>query len=203
MILYGDHLWDSPWFFTAFVALSEKRIPFQTRVLDLSRGDQRAPSFSGAITGRIPAIEHDGFWLAESSAIVEYVDEAFDGPRLLPSDRQQRARARQILSWLRSDLMPLREERPTTTMFYARATASLSDKARASAQKLLGVTTALLGEREHLFGEWSVADSDLAFMVHRLILNGDEVPEHVRAYAARQWQRPSVRAFVEQERPKR
>jgi glutathione S-transferase len=38
-------------------------------------------------------------------------------------------------------------------------------------------------------------------MLHRLILNGHEIPAKVRTFAETQWQRPSIRAFVEHERP--
>lgn len=48
--------------------------------------------------GRIPAFEHDGFHLFETGAITRYVDEAFDGPALLPEDVKARARANQIIS---------------------------------------------------------------------------------------------------------
>ena len=48
--------------------------------------------------------------------------------------------------------------------------------------------------------EW-VADVDLAVMLNRLVLNGDAVPEHLAAYATRQWQRPSVQLWVNQKRP--
>ena len=37
-------------------------------------------------------------------------------PPLLPALPQPRARARQLLAWIRSDLMPIREERATHTM---------------------------------------------------------------------------------------
>lgn len=47
-------------------------------------------------TGTIPAIDHDGFVLAESEAIVEYLDEAFEGPSLLPGDARSRARIRML-----------------------------------------------------------------------------------------------------------
>lgn len=196
--LYGDSHWDSPYFFSAFVALREKRVAFETRTLDLDKGEQRSGTLAGAITARIPAIDHDGFWLAESMAIAEYVDESFDGPRLFPTDARARARARQILSWLRSDLLALRDERPTTTMFFAREREPLTTRGQAAADKLIRVTTTLLGE--DAFRAWSLAHVDLAFMLHRLILNGHEVPEHVRAFAVREWARESVRAFVEHER---
>ncbi|WP_192178962.1 glutathione S-transferase family protein [Mesorhizobium amorphae] len=50
--------------------------------------------------GRIPAFEHDGFRLFEASAIASYVDEAFDGPALQPTDARARATMNQIIGML-------------------------------------------------------------------------------------------------------
>jgi glutathione S-transferase len=50
--------------------------------------------------GKIPAFEHAGFRLYESQAIERYVDEAFAGPPLQPTDLRQRARMNQALSIL-------------------------------------------------------------------------------------------------------
>lgn len=47
-------------------------------------------------SGTIPAIDHDGFILAESEAIVEYLDEAFPGPSLFPGDAKARALIRRL-----------------------------------------------------------------------------------------------------------
>ncbi|MCF3638651.1 glutathione S-transferase [Rhizobium sp. TRM95111] len=50
--------------------------------------------------GRIPAFEHDGFRLHETSAIARYVDEAFPGPSLQPAGLRERARMNQIVAML-------------------------------------------------------------------------------------------------------
>lgn len=206
IVLYGDTTWDSPYVFSVYVALKEKGLPFDMRTLDLTQGEQRAVRYQErSITARVPCIDHDGFMLSESLAIIEYLDDSFSGPAyppLLPRATLPRARARQLLGWLRSDLLPLRDERPTTTMFYARATKPLGEKAQAAADKLLRIAEQVIprGEGE-LFGHWSAADADLAFMLHRLILNGDPVPERVARYATRQWNRPSIRGYVEHDRP--
>jgi glutathione S-transferase len=199
--LYGEPYWYSPYVFTAFVALKEKGVEFETKVVSLDAGEQKSAAFAPSITGRVPALEHDGFWLAESSAIAEYVDESFPGARLLPGATRERARARQLMAFIRSDLMALREERSTETMFYARASKPLSEAGQAAADKLVQVAERVIGGPQ-LFETWSIADADLAFMLHRLILNGHEVPAKVRAFAETQWERPSVRAFVEHPRPK-
>jgi glutathione S-transferase len=106
------------------------------------------------------------------------------------------------MSWLRSDLGALREERPTSTMFFARATAPLSAAAGAAADKLVFVAQALVpDDAGPLFGQWCIADSDLAFALHRLILNGDQVPDRLIRFASAQWNRPSVQQFVHLPRP--
>ena len=48
--------------------------------------------------GRIPAFEHAGFSLYETSAIARYVDEVFEGPKLQPSGARERARCNQLIS---------------------------------------------------------------------------------------------------------
>ncbi len=202
LVLYTDNFWISPYVYSCFVGLTEKRLAFDSVQVALERQEQLKPDYrSRTITGKVPALRHGDFWLAESSAIVEYLDESFPGPRLMPEDRQQRARARQVMAFLRSDLLALREERPTTTMFYERAKAALKPPGQAAATKLLEVADRLIGDgATSLFSSWSVADSDLAFMLERLILNGDPVPAKLKAFADAQWRRPSVRAFVERTR---
>lgn len=48
--------------------------------------------------GRIPVLLHDGFTLFETSAICRYIDENFDGPALVPSERRQTALMEQWIS---------------------------------------------------------------------------------------------------------
>lgn len=45
--------------------------------------------------GTVPAIVHDGFVLADSEAIAEYLNEVFPDPQMLPGDARERARARE------------------------------------------------------------------------------------------------------------
>jgi glutathione S-transferase len=207
LVLYGEKFWYSPYVFTAFVALKEKGLEFETKVLDLARGDQSAAAYRDqSLTARVPALDHDGFVFSESTAIVEYLEEAFPAPkwpRLLPESVKDRARARQLMAWIRSDLMPLREERSTETMFFGPATKPLGTAAEAAAAKLLFAVDRLLEPgQSSLFASFSIADADLAFILHRLILSRDPVPAKVRDYAEAQWKRPSVQAFVEHERPR-
>jgi len=206
LILYGDRHWESPYVFSCFVALLEKQIPFEVKEIGLDRGEHREPGYAKKTTlARVPAVEHEGYTLAESQAILEYLEEAFpEAPRLLPDDIRERARARMVLGWLRSDLLALRQERSTTTMFFAehRTNRPLSRDARAAADRLLTIADRLIPEGcTQLFATWSIADADLAFMLHRLIVNGDHVPSRIRTYAQANWGRSSVQSYVQHPRP--
>jgi glutathione S-transferase len=203
--LYGDEHWISPYVLTCYVSLREMGIPFETKPVSLASGEHQRADFAPSLTRKVPAIVHDGFWLSESSAIVEYLEECFGGPhhaRILPSGLQDRARARQIMAWIRSDSLALREERPTTTIFYAKTDKPLSPAARAAADKVIAVATELLpAGRQHVFHHFTAVDADLSLMLMRLVKNGDPLPAHLRDYAELQWQRESMKEFVDHARP--
>jgi glutathione S-transferase len=205
--LYAETLWASPYAFSSLVALREKGADFELALVDLAHGAHRQGDYASAsITGRIPSLDHRGFRLAESSAIAEYLEEVLPPPkfpRLFPEGARERARARQVMAWLRSDLGALRDERSTMVMFYYRSNPRpLSAAAARDVEKLARVGEQLVpAGGGPLFGGWSLADAELAFMLHRLILCGDPLPERLASYARTQWERPSVREFVDHARP--
>jgi len=205
IVLHVEPRWISPYVCACFVTLQEKGLAFDVVELDASKDETRTSSYlSQTITGRVPALVHDGFGIAESSAIIEYLEDAFPEKPVLPTDVRERARCRQLMSWMRSDdTAPIREERSTATMFYERADKPLSANAAAAAKKLGEVAARLVRHgRPTIFEKWSIVDAELSFLLHRLILNGDPVPDVVEAWAKVQWQRPSVRAHVTHDRPK-
>ena len=74
--------------------------------------------------------------------------------------------------------------------------------AGAAAADTCAAACELLGHGgENLFGDWSIADVDLALMLHRLVINGDQVPLQLARYARAQWERASVQRWVRRERP--
>ena len=205
LTLHVDGFWTSPYVFSVFVALMEKGLPFSTREVNLHELAQRKHDFQArSVTGRVPVLEHGDFRLSESSAIVEYLEETFPVPKytpVMPATTRDRARARQIMAWIRSDLMPIREERATHTIFYKPASEPLSEAGRAAAAKLIAAAASFIPDgKTALFDAFTIADADLAMMLQRLIASGHPVPPKLTAFATAQWQRPSVRAFVERER---
>jgi len=71
------------------MVLSEKRIPYEPVEVDLSNRPgwiyEKNPS------GRVPVLEEDTFVLPESVVIMEYLEERFPDPALLPEDPAARA----------------------------------------------------------------------------------------------------------------
>lgn len=199
--LYVDAQYISPYAMSAFVALTEKQLPFELRTVNLSLQHNHLPDYAQVSkTHRVPTLSEGDFHLSESSAIAEYLDQRFAAPTytaLYPLALQDKARAREIQAWLRSDLMPIRQERPTEVVFFGEKRAALSTAAQFAATKLIQAADLWLSAgADHLFGSWSIADLDLAVMLNRLALHGDALPPKLSDYAQAQWQRPAVQQWL-------
>lgn len=201
-ILYVDSQFLSPYAMSVFVTLKEKGISFQIKKIDLNAKENNQPDYANiSLTQRVPTLTHGDFHLSESSAISEYLDELYPAPSVYPRDTQLKARARQIQAWIRSDFLPIREERSTECVFGKPNNKPLSAAALSDAARLFAAADNLIkNNARNLFNDWCIADTDLALMLNRLVLNGDDVPEKLKDYARYQWQRPSVQLWINQER---
>jgi glutathione S-transferase len=203
-------MWTSPYVLTCFVALRVKRLDFTIVPVHLHEKAQLAPEFAElSVTSRVPVYVEGAFAISESSAIVEYLEDAYPAPRyapVLPADAKARARARQVMAWIRSDLLPIREERSSEYVFYPHAElkpfAPLSPAGMRAAEKLVGAANALVPhDGGPLFGAWSVADTDLAMMLQRLHRTGYALPDKLVTFAEREWKNPAIVEFCDHERP--
>jgi RNA polymerase-associated protein len=81
-----------PYCARARIALAEKGVEFETLEIDLS--DRPQWIYEKNSTGRVPVVEEDAWILPESSVIMEYLEERYPEPPLLPADPADRALAR-------------------------------------------------------------------------------------------------------------
>src|SRR6476646_4630349 len=74
------------------ITLAEKGIEYETVEIDLR--DRPAWLYEKNPLGKVPVIEEDAFVLPESEVIMEYFEERYPEPALLPADPAARALAR-------------------------------------------------------------------------------------------------------------
>jgi glutathione S-transferase len=128
------------------IMLAEKGVEFEAVEIDLS--DRPAWYYEKNPTGRVPTIEEDGgLPLPESAVILEFLEERYPEPALLPADPADRAFVR-LLIFRDGDL---------TSPYYALRRGE--DGAAEELDAVLGRFDALLAERPYLGGaEYSLAD---------------------------------------------
>jgi glutathione S-transferase/GST-like protein len=89
------------------LTLAEKGVEYQSHYLDLLKFDQHQPEYLKVNPdGTIPALVHDGRVLTESTPMMEYIDEQFDGPPLRPADPAERWRMRWWMRFFDSYFAP-------------------------------------------------------------------------------------------------
>ncbi|RKF20670.1 glutathione S-transferase family protein [Altericroceibacterium spongiae] len=89
------------------LALMEKGVSFQSHYINMLEFDQHKPDYLAINPqGTIPAMTHGDRVLTESTAIMEYVNEEFAGPDLMPADPQDRWRIRWWMKFMDQWLGP-------------------------------------------------------------------------------------------------
>lgn len=92
------HFWSSVCSVRSRMALEEKGVVWTSRYIDLFKFDQLRPDYLALNPkGVVPTLVHNGQPVRESSVINEYIDAAFEGPKLTPSDPLQAARMREFV----------------------------------------------------------------------------------------------------------
>ena len=154
--------WRSSSAYRVRIALGLKGLSYEPRFVHLLRagGEQKQPQFlSKNPLGQVPVLEltDDGpaVFLNQSMAIIEYLEERFPTPALLPRDLLARARARELAELVNSGIQPFQN---TGTMKYLAEVAPELDKARWS-RHFLGLGLASLEARAcELSGRFLIGD---------------------------------------------
>src|ERR1043166_3291335 len=95
------------------LTLAEKELAWEGNALDLQRGDQFQPDYLKINPNAVvPTLIHDQRTIFESTIIIEYLNDAFPAPALMPTDAFARATARhwmkKIDDYLHGDCAALR-----------------------------------------------------------------------------------------------
>jgi glutathione S-transferase len=84
---------------SARLALEEKGVAYDLVDVALLKGAHKEPAHLARNPfGKVPAFSHDGLSLYETGPIVRYVERAFPGPALMPSDAKAAAKVDQAMS---------------------------------------------------------------------------------------------------------
>lgn len=124
--------WRSSAAYRVRIALNLKALPYTYHGVDLLKdgGQQWSADYQGVNPqGRVPTLVHDGQRIFQSLAIIEYLDEVFHQPALLPRDPVDRARVRMLSQIIASDIQPLQN---TSTTRYLKEKLGLDDAATAA-----------------------------------------------------------------------
>lgn len=100
--------WRSGAAYRVRIALCWKNLDYTAVSHDLRTGAQRVPEYlAHNPQGLVPTIEHDGFVLTQSPAILEWLEEQYPEPSLLPRDHAERAFVRAMCAAIGCDVHPL------------------------------------------------------------------------------------------------
>ena len=109
MIRLYDY-WRSSASYRVRIALHLKGIDFESVQVDIAPGSDEQMGEVYRTKNpqmRVPSIEIDGRVFGQSMAIIEWIDETFSGPSLLPSDATDRLEARAFADTIACDIHPL------------------------------------------------------------------------------------------------
>ncbi|MGE0174853.1 MAG: maleylacetoacetate isomerase [Oligoflexales bacterium] len=103
------HYWRSSCSWRVRWALELKKVAYKKEAINILQGDHTKAKFLAINSGgQVPTLAlPDGTVLSESVAIMEYLEEAFPKPALLPTDPVSRARVRELVQIICAGTQPL------------------------------------------------------------------------------------------------
>jgi maleylpyruvate isomerase len=100
--------WRSSAAYRVRIALNFKGLTYEQVAVDLRAGAQRTPEFLEINPqGLVPVLEDDGVRLTQSLPILNYLEERYPEPALLPKDAAGRATSRAIAVAIACEIHPL------------------------------------------------------------------------------------------------
>jgi len=94
--------------FRVRIALNHKGLNYEPAGVSLPKGEHLEAGYKSLnAQGLVPALEDGGHLLTQSLAIIEYLDEVYPGPKLLPADPLDRAYVRAFSQIIACEIHPL------------------------------------------------------------------------------------------------
>ena len=82
------------------ITLEAKGLAYEKVLIDITKGEQKTPEYLAINPyGKVPALQDNGTTVYESTIIMEYLNDTYPSPPLLPDDVGQRARARVLMHY--------------------------------------------------------------------------------------------------------
>lgn len=94
------------------IALNLKGVAYEQVAIDLRREEHLAPAFKAINPQQfVPVIETDTRLMTQSPAIIEWLEERYPNPPLLPGDADERAQVRALAAIVGCDIHPINNRR--------------------------------------------------------------------------------------------
>lgn len=116
--------------YRARIALNLKGVEYRTVPVNILKGEQHGGAYRALNPlGGVPALDHDGYVLTQSLAIMDYLNELYPEPDLLPGDAAERGYIRQMVQVIATEIHPLTNMKVLNAL---RDDYALDDAARAN-----------------------------------------------------------------------
>jgi glutathione S-transferase len=182
------------------IVLAEKGLQYEKVMVDITKGEQKKPEFLAVNPyGKVPALQDDGLAIYESTIIMEYLNDKYPNPPLLPADPGQRARGRVLMHYA-DNLYDGACGALVGEVFFkpkGQANPEIIAKAKQELTACFERVDRELGNNEYLLGAFSLADIGYAAWAPLFGPLQVEIPTHcarVNAWLERLKNRPSVQA---------
>lgn len=183
------------------IALEELGLPYDMRVLDFDRREQKEPWFLAINpNGRIPAIidrANDHFAVFESGAILIYLAEKTG--ELMPSDPRGRSLVIQWLMFQMGGVGPMMGQANVFYRYFPEKIQPAIDRYQGESKRLLRVLDTRLKDHEYLAGDYSIADIANFAWARTWRWSGLEIDDlpHLQRWLAAIAARPAVQRGLE------
>jgi glutathione S-transferase len=192
----------SPFSAKVRIVCTEKALSYELREIPWSRATLWGPKppelFAVSPRGEIPALIDEGIPIRDSTVIIEYLEERYPRPALMPRDPMERAQCRLLEEEadraMSSDVSTLIREVFRKPDGASRDVAAVRD-ATANLEELYKLLDERLENRSYLCGAFTIADAPAFLVTGYAGLMGVPVPPeraHLGAWFQRMRARPSV-----------